>query len=959
MMTKKFSKEEYYHTGHWKEVLRGEASYYDILGLTLADRISVEEIDRAHQDRWTWWKQVQKDKDSGGEARYSPKVEDAGPMVEKALGRLEQARETLRDKDKRRSYDQTLLEERTRPLLDYLKRALKDQILSEEEKQHALDIAAELGIDAIQAQVVISEALVKANAQYQRVATSSVNLYKQLGVPDFSSYPDIKRKYDEEHAAYINKSAGAKAAAKFHYDKIIEAFEVLKDTDKRRAHDEELKAPKGPVPLGVPVLTLVPDAPTYEFKNVRRGVTLSETIVIRNSEAGLLQGDITTDVDVAAWLKPDRNRLVEKHEQSLVISVITANIPRNVFHARGTVTITTNGGIGNVPFDVFLEDYGTELLRFKSAYVPLVASFVGLVGSIVSGTQLVWLIWPSALVFAVWNQIQRLVVQGTVGGADRIKALASSFAVGAVGGLIASLVVDWIAPSLPHLTGFVVGAWLGGFLFYLLARRLFDLGMASLFSTPRLSLLPQGLSVAIAGIPLMMYWSGGGQEPARTVVATTKSSLTSKLLEAEQCIERRNIACATAATDEVLRVDPRNSAALDIQRRVADQIRDQGRVRPPVPPDVIASSVAVPPQPVPMAQDPRTGCHVWKPLLVPNDAVMWSGPCVRGFAEGRGTAQWTVGGKNTLTYAGEFRAGLLQGPGKMTGAGGDRYEGGYRDGKREGRGVYIHDTGDRYDGEFKDNRRDGQGTLTRANGTRVEGIFIAGQPPANTAQEGAHEASGAGQGSAEEQRQAVADDAASRARAQQEERARTQNERAEAARKDADDAATRARAEQVERQRIQIERTEDAKTRSERVATAQANYQQAVAIAQREYQQAVSANQSGYQQKAAAAQRALQQELSDAQAKLGQAQSIAQGALRMAQQGTKNQIALSLAQNFYQQSVADAQATYQSTQATANAQYQQTVNGAQADLSTSTREAQAMLQQRSADARAALQLAAK
>ena len=955
-MATSFNKGRYYSDKDFRKVVLQESSYYEVLGLSTGAQLSVDDIELAHKERNDWWEAVKKLRDTG---RRNEMVDDASPIIEEAMEKLLLAKEVLQDKDQRKAYDQTLLKERHKPLIDVINISMSDGILSREEKENILAFAANRGIDPSQAEELISAALVNAGATYEPEPTSKCNFYKQLGIPDFSDYPAIKIKYDEEHAAYINKSAGAKAAAKSRYDKVIEAFEVLKDPDKKREHDEELRAPKSLVPPGAPVLTLVPSAPRYELKDIRRGVTLTETIVIRNSEAGLLQGDIATDADATIWLKPDRNRLLEKHEQSLAISIVTANIPRNVFHASGTVTITTNGGVGSVPFDVFLEGYGTELLRFKSAYLPLVASFVGLVGSIVSGTYLVWLIWPSALVFAVWNQIQRLVVQGTVGGADRIKALASSFAVGAVGGLIASLVVDWIAPSLPHLTGFVVGAWLGGFIFYLLARRLFDLGMASLFSTPRLSLLPQGLSVAIAGIPLMMYWPGGGQEPARTVVATTKSSLTSKLLEAEQCIERRNVACATTATDEVLRVDPRNSAALDIQRRVADQIRDQGRVRPPVPPDGIPSSVAVPPQTVAMAQDPRTGCHVWKPLLASNDAVRWSGPCVRGFAEGHGTAQWTVDGKNTLTYEGEFRAGLLQGPGKMTGAGGDRYEGGYRDGKREGRGVYIHDTGDRYDGEFKDNKRDGHGTLTRADGTRVEGIFIAGKPPADTAQQGAHEASGTGQGLAEGQRQAVTDDAASRARAQQEERARTQNQRAEAARKDADDAATRARAEQVERQRIQIERTDDAKTKSERVATAQANYQQAVAIAQREYQQAVSANQSGYQQKAAAAQRALQQELSDAQAKLRQTQSIAQGALQMAQQGTKNQIALSLAQNFYQQSVADAQATYQSTQATANAEYQQTVNGAQADLSTSTREAQAMLQQRSADARAALQLAAK
>lgn len=156
-------------------------------------------------------------------------------------------------------------------------------------------------------------------------------------------------------------------------------------------------------------------------------------------------------------------------------------------------------------------------------------------------------------------------------------------------------------------------------------------------------------------------------------------------------------------------------------------------VVPPPPAGAIASSTAVPMPTVAMAQDPNSGCHVWKPSLAPNDAVTWLGPCVDGFAEGPGTAQWTADGKNTLTYEGTFRSGLLQGGGKMTGAGGDRYEGDYRDGKREGHGVYISGTGDRYDGEFKDNKRHGRGTLTRADGSRVEGIITDGKPPADTA----------------------------------------------------------------------------------------------------------------------------------------------------------------------------------------------------------------------------------
>ena len=147
----------------------------------------------------------------------------------------------------------------------------------------------------------------------------------------------------------------------------------------------------------------------------------------------------------------------------------------------------------------------------------------------------------------------------------------------------------------------------------------------------------------------------------------------------------------------------------------------------------LASSKTPSPPSLAMAQDPQTGCRVWKPSLMPNDAVTWSGACVNGLADGPGTAQWTADGKNTLTYEGTFRYGLIEGEGKMIAVGGDRYEGHYRDGKRDGHGVYSSNTGERYDGEFKDNKRHGRGTLTSADGGHLEGIFLDGKLPAELA----------------------------------------------------------------------------------------------------------------------------------------------------------------------------------------------------------------------------------
>ena len=130
---------------------------------------------------------------------------------------------------------------------------------------------------------------------------------------------------------------------------------------------------------------------------------------------------------------------------------------------------------------------------------------------------------------------------------------------------------------------------------------------------------------------------------------------------------------------------------------------------------------------VPMAQDSQSGCKVWKPNLQPSESVTWSGNCADGYASGNGTARWSSGGKELLTYEGAFQAGVLQGKGVMTAAGGDRYEGNYKDGKRDGHGVYTTAAGHRYDGEFRENKKHGAGIATDANGVSAPVNFKDGQ----------------------------------------------------------------------------------------------------------------------------------------------------------------------------------------------------------------------------------------
>lgn len=116
-----------------------------------------------------------------------------------------------------------------------------------------------------------------------------------------------------------------------------------------------------------------------------------------------------------------------------------------------------------------------------------------------------------------------------------------------------------------------------------------------------------------------------------------------------------------------------------------------------------------------------SGCSVFKPNLKSTESVAWTGSCVDGFAKGQGIANWLASDGSSVTFAGQFVQGKLQGEGKMTASGGDRYEGTYKDGKRDGLGTYISAKGDRYQGQYKENQRHGHGVLTLASGQRVEG----------------------------------------------------------------------------------------------------------------------------------------------------------------------------------------------------------------------------------------------
>lgn len=115
-------------------------------------------------------------------------------------------------------------------------------------------------------------------------------------------------------------------------------------------------------------------------------------------------------------------------------------------------------------------------------------------------------------------------------------------------------------------------------------------------------------------------------------------------------------------------------------------------------------------QPPGWIADSRTGCQAWNDDPNSDDSISWSGPCVNGYAHGKGTLQWFSGGKNYETDDGEFRNGRMNGFGTVAFPNGMRFEGEFRDGKPDGKGTLRSGRGELFSGTwskgcFDDNGR--------------------------------------------------------------------------------------------------------------------------------------------------------------------------------------------------------------------------------------------------------------
>jgi hypothetical protein len=99
-------------------------------------------------------------------------------------------------------------------------------------------------------------------------------------------------------------------------------------------------------------------------------------------------------------------------------------------------------------------------------------------------------------------------------------------------------------------------------------------------------------------------------------------------------------------------------------------------------------------------EDSSTGCRVWNPFPQLDETIQWSGPCVDGFAHGRGTVRWFISGKLFETDDGEFRRGKLNGHAVLVFTNGARFEGTFEENQPHGQGTLRTEVGEVFSGQW-------------------------------------------------------------------------------------------------------------------------------------------------------------------------------------------------------------------------------------------------------------------
>jgi len=199
----------------------------------------------------------------------------------------------------------------------------KDKELQPDEEESLIEEGDKLGLDQSEVTNFINELLRACGARRGTLDALVRNHYEMLNVPEDADYKKIKAAYDREHQKYIKSRDKAKANAKFHV--VSEAWECLRDPDKKREYDEEQrrKREKGLTREGAPKLEIVDESGKekrrFEFKDMKLGDSSSVTVIAKNGGGGTLDAKIVTS---CPWLIVDTDKVHQsKLPQHITIKV--------------------------------------------------------------------------------------------------------------------------------------------------------------------------------------------------------------------------------------------------------------------------------------------------------------------------------------------------------------------------------------------------------------------------------------------------------------------------------------------------------------------------------------------------------------------------------------------------------------------------------------------------------------
>ncbi len=123
----------------------------------------------------------------------------------------------------------------------------------------------------------------------------------------------------------------------------------------------------------------------------------------------------------------------------------------------------------------------------------------------------------------------------------------------------------------------------------------------------------------------------------------------------------------------------------------------------------------------------KNGCKVYNPMPQEDETIIWTGECRNGFADGKGTLDWFVGGQLEERYEGELKMGWADGEGIYISRRGVRYKGQWKNSMQNGKGIIEKADGSVYEGEWKDGKPNGWGVYRAPNGEVLEGEWEDGE----------------------------------------------------------------------------------------------------------------------------------------------------------------------------------------------------------------------------------------